>query len=80
LESVVFMTTRLGSDQSIVQALPDAAGTFGDVGLGTAALVNLEIVVGTVGEELSSGRVRSPVSPATNCSGSDVVGVVEVDR
>ena len=36
----------------VVEPFPDAPGAFGDVGVGRAAMVHLEIIVGAVAEEL----------------------------
>src|SRR5256885_15290582 len=42
----------VGIGPVVVQALPDAGGAFGDVGLAGALAVHLEVLVGTVAEEL----------------------------
>ena len=51
LESVVVMTTRLGSDQSLRELFPDTARALRDVGVGRALVMDLEVVIGAAAKQ-----------------------------
>ena len=55
-----------------MQAFPDAARAFRDVGLRAFPVMHLEVLVGAVAKELERPAPKS-VSPATYCSGVEVV-------
>ena len=55
-----------------MQAFPDAARAFRNVGLRSTQAMHLEVLVGAVAEELRAARPKS-VSPAMYCSGVKVV-------
>jgi hypothetical protein len=46
----------VGIGPVVVQAFKDAARTFGDIGLKTAAVMQLEVLIRTVSKELRATR------------------------
>src|SRR3954447_16833916 len=68
----------VGIGPVVVQALPDAAGALGDVGIGEALVVDLQVVVGTVAEDLraAGAEVRERRDELLR---RRVRGLVEVD-
>jgi len=59
----------------VVQSLPDAARSFGDVGLRAALLMHLEVLVGAVAKKLRAVRpkVGEPGDVLLGCEGSCLV-------
>jgi hypothetical protein len=55
-----------------MQAFPDAARAFRDIGLSAAETMHLEVLAGAVAEKLGAARPK-PVSPAVYCSGVNMV-------
>src|SRR5580704_10248076 len=62
----------VGIGPVVMKAFPDAARAFGDVGLGGAAAMHLEVLIGAVAKKVRAARSEVG-EPATYCSGVEVV-------